>query len=587
MLDKEKFTEEVGIVFHGKETSFRVWAPNAAKVCVSGDFNDWIEQEMGREDGGYWHVNLEGVEPGAKYKYIIYTSGGERLVRNDPRGLQITDSSDGTSVVPDVEFDWGEDDFELVTKEKIVLYEMHVGTFNRVDRATTGTFYDAMEKLDYLQELGINAIELLPVTSMSQGYGWGYAPNYIYSVEGSYGGRRGLMEFVKACHRRGIGVVLDVVYNHFDGDYLWQFDGWSENGGGGIYFYNDARGNTPWGARPDYGRPEVRQFILDNVKMWLAEFHIDGLRLDSTIYVRNVLGYNNDPMHDIPDAWSLMTSINELAHSIGDRCLMIAEDCSANEYITKPIDVGGAGFDVQWELSLPHSLRNVLENKLGGMDDLVRSMFLRFNNDYMQKVCFADSHDSAANGGERILEQTHFGKENDVDAREISILVSAVALTLPGMPMILNGQEFMQGGSFNEWAMLEWEKAERFGGIVLAHRHLIDFRTNKYGDTGGLVGGVVEIFHQNNDNRVLGYRRFNDAGEDVLVLVNFSNDSFDSYDVRLPGDGRWRVRFNSSWKGYSADFAEAQVDTLVAGDDGMVSLRLLGRMVMILSRDDD
>ena len=147
--------------------------------------------------------------------------------------------------------------------------------------------------------------------------GWGYAPNHIFSVESMLGGRHGLMKFVHACHQHGIGVILDVVYNHFYGDTdLWRFDGWSENDRGGIYFYNDERGDTPWGGRPDYGRPEVRQFILDNVAMWFAEYHIDGLRVDSTIYMRNTAGRDNDPDHDIGDAWSLLQDIVSLAHKL-------------------------------------------------------------------------------------------------------------------------------------------------------------------------------------------------------------------------------------------------------------------------------
>ena len=136
----------------------------------------------------------------------------------------------------------------------------------------------------------------MPVTSMTSSFGWGYAPNHIYSVENAYGGRHGLMTFVRECHTRGINVVLDVVYNHFSSDTnLWQFDGWSENGRGGIYFYNDERGDTPWGGQPDFGRPEVQQFILDNVAMWLAEYHLDGLRVNSTICVSNTAGVGTTP----------------------------------------------------------------------------------------------------------------------------------------------------------------------------------------------------------------------------------------------------------------------------------------------------
>ncbi len=580
----EEFKEGVGLTLHGKKIGFRVWAPNATAVSVTGDFNDWQEVSMKNEGDGYWYKELVDVEPGATYKYVIYKHDGEKLYRNDPRGMQITESDDGASVIPDFRFDWGDDKFKLPPKDKIIIYEMHVGTFNRADRATTGSFYDAIEKLDYLQNLGVTAIELMPITSMSKGHGWGYAPNYIYAVENSYGGRKGFMEFVKACHQRGIGVILDLVYNHFDGYYLWQFDGWSENNNGGIYFYNDERGETPWGARPDYGRPEVRQYILDNMKMWLVDYHVDGLRIDSTLFIRNRHGHNDDPDNDLAEAWSLMANMNTLAHDINPHVLTIAEDSSTNEFITKPSAEGGCGFDAQWDLSLPHALRHILEGDSDGMDDLRHSVFANYNGDYLQKVVFADSHDTAANGSKRILDQTRFGKENDVASRKVAILVSAVALTVPGIPMLLQGQEFMQGGSFTDWAMLDWEKSERFGGIVQAVQHLIDLRLNKHGNTKGLLGVALEIFHENHDNRVLGYRRGGGKNNAVLVIINFSKDHIKGYRFQVPGKASWTVRFNSSWKGYSNDFSESMVDEIVPDKDGMAEIELMGYMVLILSR---
>lgn len=138
-------------------------------------------------------------------------------------------------------------------------------------------FYDAIEKPDYLAGLGINMVEVMPVTSMAFSNGWGYNVTDIFSIENAYGGRHGLMEFVKACHIRGIGAGR---CNHFMSTDLWRFDGWClKITRGGIYFYNDERGDTPWGSRPDYGRPEVRQFLIDSVVMWLNEFRVDGLRL--------------------------------------------------------------------------------------------------------------------------------------------------------------------------------------------------------------------------------------------------------------------------------------------------------------------
>ena len=338
-----------------------VWAPFAKQVYIDGTFTPNGKQPLTSEDDGYWFALIHGAEPGHQYKYIIETPDGRLLEKNDPRARAITSSDKGFSVIVDNEFDWHGDNFIMPPKYDQVIYELHVGTFNRPDAATSGTFDSAIEKLDYLRDLGINIIELMPVTSMAFSNGWGYAPNHIFSVESMLGGRHGLMKFVRACHQHGIGVILDVVYNHFYGDTdLWRFDGWSENDRGGIYFYNDERGDTPWGGRPDYGRPEVRQFILDNVAMWLTEYHIDGLRVDSTIYMRNTAGRDNDPDHNIGDAWSLLQDIVSLAHKIKPDSLIIAEDSASNPQIVAPRLDGGCGFDSQWELGFPHALRAAL-----------------------------------------------------------------------------------------------------------------------------------------------------------------------------------------------------------------------------------
>lgn len=159
-------------------------------------------------------ATIDGVEPGQNYQYVI-TNGDVTLRKNDPRGLALTASDHGFSVVVNDEFDWQNDQFTPPPPNQQIIYELHVGTFNRPDPATTGTFETAIEKLDYLRDLGVNMIELMPITSMAFSNGWGYAPNYLYSVESMLGGRYGLMLFVRECHKRGIGVILDVVYNHF------------------------------------------------------------------------------------------------------------------------------------------------------------------------------------------------------------------------------------------------------------------------------------------------------------------------------------------------------------------------------------
>ena len=574
---------KLGVELFESYAIFRVWAPFAQAVSVMGDFSKWQSIPMAKdEETGVWETKVDDVEAGSGYKYQIKGYDGVIRYHNDPRAMALTDSDDGAGVISDGKFDWqGYDKLVMLPIDQQVLYELHVGTFVRPDPATSGNFHTAITKLDYLRDLGVTTIELMPITSMATSYGWGYAPSALYSVENSYGGSYGLKMFVREAHKRGLAVILDMVYNHFGPKAsLWQFDGWSENNRGGIYFYNDARGDTPWGARPDYGRAEVRDFILDNVSMWLTEYHVDGFRLDSTIYMRNTAGQNNDPAHDIPDAWRLMMDINSRVRKIKPDALMIAEDCSGNGQITNAIVYGGAGFDSQWDLGLPHVIRGALHigNEPAGLQNLINVQGQSFNGDWHQRIVFSDSHDTAANGNERLV-ATAATDTHSVDARRVAILSSAIALTTPGIPMLLAGSEFLQGGDFNEWNALDWNNANKFSGIVDAHRHLIALRTNQYGNTGGLASGDYKVLMQDDNCRVLMYQRGSDKAQPVIVVINFSNYKWKNYTLPLPY-GDWQIVFNSSWKGYSPDFLELKESVINAG----MAITIPAHVVLILTK---
>lgn len=583
--------KNVGAIVRKSGASFRIWAPFADSVSVTGSFNNWSETALASEGDGYWFGVVPGAMAGQEYKFVI-RRGENTYYRNDPRALHFTTSA-GCSVLADNMFDWGEDNFQPVPTEKQVIYELHVGTFYRPDPAICGTFYDVIAKLDYLADLGVNMIELMPIGSMMMDRGWGYAIDYIYAVESLYGGRRGLLELVKAAHDRGIGIILDVVYNHFGPDTnldLWQFDGWSQDGMGGIYFYNDWRAETPWGnTRPDFGRREVSQYIIDNVKMWLHDCHIDGLRVDSTIFIRNVKGQNNNPSTDLPEGWQLLQRINDVALKIKQSAVTIAEDVGGNEYITKPQSEGGAGFMAQWALGFPQALREALysdQPSQVNMTGVCAELGQRFNNDAWQRVIFSDSHDSAANGSARLNEVIAFGKSAGLFARKQSLIAAGLLLTIPGRPMLFQGQEFMQGGSFNDWQGLNWKNADSCNGIILAYKHLIDLRKNKFGQSAGLTGQLANLFHVDEDNKVIAYHRWLDggAGDDVVVIVNFGNVLHQEYELNMPRNGIWKVRFNSSWKGYSRDFKGIEVQDVLV-ESGAALLVLPPSSIIILSQD--
>lgn len=582
--------KNLGVSLHDSKAEFRVWAPFARSVALIGTFTPEGPIALESEQDGYWSTTVKDVEPGQTYRYQIETADGRTIQKNDPRARAITSSDKGFSVIVDNEFDWGDDSFTPPPKNQQVIYELHIGTFNRPDPATTGTFETAIAKLDYLKDLGVNMIELMPITSMAYSNGWGYAPNYIYSVESMLGGRYGLMCFVKACHERGIGVILDVVYNHFFGDSdLWQFDGWSENGRGGIYFYNDERGDTPWGGRPDYGRPEVRQFFLDNVTMWLSEYQLDGLRVDSTIYMRNTKGFNNDPAHDIPDAWYLLQDIVELGHKINPHAILIAEDFACTDFITKARKDTGCGFDAQWELGYPHALRDALglnPSHYQTFDGIRYELEHNYNGDIFEKIIFSDSHDTAANGSVRLSEAAAPERPTSLYARQMTLLAGAMMITGPGIPMLLQGAEFMQEGAFNDWQALEWKHATKHQGIVAAHQHLIQLRLNTYGNTAGLLGQSTALIHRDDTNHVIAYHRWDKggAGDDVIVIANFTDATLLDYKLRLPRPGVWTTRFNSSWKGYSADFNEQLWASTTTDDTGTATIALAPYGIYIISQ---
>jgi 1,4-alpha-glucan branching enzyme len=244
------------------------------------------------DGGGYWSTQLDAAGPGDQYKYHVTTQGGG-LWKVDPYARRLT-SSTGNAVIDPADFEWGARSWHSPDWDELVIYELHVGTFNRVLDDRPGRLSGVVERLEELAELGVTAVELMPVTEYAGEASWGYNPVTAFAVAGDYGSPTDLKALVNEAHEHGLAVLADVVYNHLGwGDLdagMRRFDGWYQNDGDGIYFYNDWRRSTPWGPRPDYGRPEVRQNLRDSALSWLEEYRMDGLRWDGTAFIRNVGG---------------------------------------------------------------------------------------------------------------------------------------------------------------------------------------------------------------------------------------------------------------------------------------------------------
>ena len=590
----------MGAVLTSEGTAFRVWAPNAQGVAVVGDFNDWNAEEhpLASEDNGFWYTFVEKVQAGAEYKFSITSPSGEAKLKNDPYARMLTNSA-GNSIVTDLSYDWEDDAFETPYWNDLVIYEMHVGTFHVKEGADTGDFSSVIDKLPYLQELGINTIELMPITEFPGDVSWGYNPAHPFAVEESYGGLVGLKDLVKAAHQAGIAVILDVVYNHFgpsDID-LWQFDGWSENDGGGIYFYNDWRSETPWGnTRPDYGRAEVRQYLRDNALMWLEEFRVDGLRLDGTMFMRNANGLGGDTGADIPEVWSFFQELNQEINERHPRKLIIAEDLMDEQQITRSPEEGGAGFDSQWWGGFVHPVRALViqeDDQQRSMDTLVQ--VLQFPaEDAFKRVVYTESHDEVANGKARVNEEIWPGESDGYFAIKRSFLGAALVFTAPGIPMMFQGQELAEDKWFSDGDPLDWSLAETHAGVLEMYRDIIYLRRHLSGTTQGLRGGNINVYHANHASKVLAYQRWEHGGpqDTTVVVINFTNQPREGYSIGLPQPGNWQLRFNSDWKGYDQDFTDQTTFTIEAQEgetDGMPHYGVVDigpYTVLVFSQDD-
>ncbi len=552
---------------------FSVWAPHADAVSVIGTFNQWNHKAhpMNRKENGVWTIEIDSAKEGDEYRYSI-VNGPNTFQRIDPYARQVT-SSIGNGVIHAPRLPDPADSFSIPSFHELIIYELHIGTFGKKEgHEGPGTLRGVIERLPYLKDLGINAVEVMPISEFAGGYSWGYNPSHLFAVETDYGTNEDFKDFVKQAHEMGIAVILDVVYNHFgptDLD-LWQFDGWSENDKGGIYFYNDWRAHTPWGeTRPDYGRPEVRSLIRNNALMWMEEYGVDGLRWDMTAFIRNVHGRNDDPGCDLPDGWSLMQWVNKEIKTFKPKTISIAEDLQSNPYLTKDVEEGGAGFDAQWASSFVHAVRDSLigaKDSHRDMEAIRHAIAYRYESDAYERVVYTESHDEVANGKARVPEEVDPGHAASWAAKKKSCLGAGLVFTTPGIPMIFQGQEFLEDDWFHDQDPIDWSRKDQFGGILQLYKDLIALRLNRQGNTKGLSGQHADVYHLDQERLIIAFQRWfsSGPGDQVVIVANFSTHSYSDYVLEFPAPGTWSIRLNSDARRYDPEFGDVGGQSIYA-----------------------
>ena len=325
---------------------FRVWAPRPAQVTLHtrhGRGSPAVTP-MTEAGGGWWVASASDAGPGTRYGFAL--DGGHP--RPDPRSRSQPDGPHGLSELVDhAAFSWSDAGWRGVSLRGAVLYELHVGTFT-----PAGTFDGVHDRLDHLADLGVDAVELLPVAEFPGRRGWGYDGVDLFAPHHAYGGPEGLKRLVDACHRRGIGVVLDVVYNHLGpaGNYLGEF---------GPYF--SGRHRTNWGAAVNVDGPgsdEVRRYVIDNATMWLRDYHVDGLRLDAVHAI-----VDDSARHLLEE---LAEEVDALATAEGRPLFLVAESDRNDPRVVRSRDAGGYGIDAAWADEWHHALHAVLTGERSG-----------------------------------------------------------------------------------------------------------------------------------------------------------------------------------------------------------------------------
>jgi maltooligosyltrehalose trehalohydrolase len=549
----------VGADFAEGKCRFTVWAPGKKHVelVLSGG----SVHPLQKDERGFWSVLLPAVSPGDTYQYRL--DNGPLLP--DPASRRQPQGVHGPSAITDTFFAWNDHSWKGLPLSELVIYELHTGTFS-----PEGNFDGIIKKLDYLQQLGINAIELMPVAQFPGERNWGYDGAYPFAVQESYGGVEALKRLVDEAHRKGIAVILDVVYNHLgpEGNYLPQF---------APYFTDKYR--TPWGTAINYDDAYcdgVRNYYWQNALLWFDEFHIDGLRLDAVHAI-----WDNSARHFLQE---LQQKVARLEKKTGRKKILIAEFDLNNPRYINPSEKGGYGLDGQWVDEFHHALHAMVTGEVNGyyedfgeVGQLAKALkdgyvftgeyskhrkkhfgVLPAENPYSQFVVFAQNHDHIGNrlAGDRLTTQLSY---------EGLKLAAATVLLAPQVPLVFMGEEYGETNPFQyfvhhsdgtliaatrkgrreEFQYFNWEgeipdpqSEETFLKCKLSwhyesdaqrsqllnyYKKLIAFRKT-HPAMQGRDRDAITVFHQPSENKIIGFTRQHNE-QQVLVVLNFDRQA--------------------------------------------------------------
>jgi 1,4-alpha-glucan branching enzyme len=519
-----------------KPIEFNLFAPYNQAVELIGSFSNWESIAMEKDDKGYFRTKVELEDGEYQYKFRVQSKSwffepNQWVNVTDPYATNIDESTgednsillvkDGQRIVDT--YVWQHDDKPLPADRELVIYEMHIADFSgsEADLKKRGTYKDAIEKLDYITELGVNAIELMPVKEYPGDYSWGYNPRFFFATESSYGSTAQLKQFIDECHGRGIRVIMDGIYNHSEASSpLTQIDHdyW--------YHHQPRDPDNNWGPEFNYELYDekleiypARRFTGDTIRYWISEFHLDGIRYDAA---RQIANY--DFMHWIVQEAKQTASMKPFYN--------IAEHIPETPSIT---NIDGP-MDGCWHDSFYHCIKEHIcgdkfdLEQLKDVIDCKRQGFMGATNVINYLTNHDHDHIMVELGNRSIFDEEAFRRVK---------LGAAILMTAVGVPMIWMGEEFGEykpktpNASKIDWTLL---KNDLNRSLLDYYKGLINLREHNH----ALYTENIDFIHENPETKVIAYSRWNGEGSRVVVVANFSENFLAGYQVlNFPSAGTW------------------------------------------------